>query len=109
MTALVTRSFKVDFEAWENFVKASTSYGALPSELLRELVTHVDAAVKGVQSGRLKSFDGDVARLIRTEFPQLSPFQLEMMANILIEAALLKVEVQGKGETEANPEKSIGQ
>lgn len=87
----MTKAFKVDPEAWANFVRAAESYGATPAELLRELVRHVDAAMKGIQSGQVRSFDGDVARLLRTEFPQLSPFQLRMMANILMEAAKLEV------------------
>ena len=91
MSKSVTKAFKVDPEAWANFVRAAESYGATPAELLRELVRHVDAAMKGIQSGQVRSFDGDVARLLRTEFPQLSPFQLRMMANILMEAAKLEV------------------
>lgn len=87
MSILITKSFKVDSEAWANFVKAAESYGATPAELLRELVTHVDAAMKGIQSGEIKSFDGNVARLIKSEFPQLSPFQLKIMARILTQAS----------------------
>ena len=96
MSKLITKSFKVDSEAWINFTKAADSYGATPAELLRELVGHVDMAVKGIENGRIKSFDGDVARLIRTEFPQLSRFQLQMMADVLMQAAKIDVEEQKK-------------
>ncbi len=105
MSSLVTKSFKVDVDAWGSFLQAAKTYGATPSELLRELVMHVDAAVKGIQSGRITSFDGDVARLIRTEFPQVSPFQLQMMANVLAEAARISVDSDGKGDTEPVPKK----
>lgn len=91
-----TKAFKVNTEAWANFVRSAESYGATPAELLRELVKHVDAAVKGVESGRIQSFDGDVSRLIRTEFPQLSPFQLRSMAQVLLEAAKLGEEERQK-------------
>ncbi len=91
MSKLITKAFKVEPEAWANFVKAAQSYGATPAELLRELVTHVDAAMKGVQTGQVKGFDGSVARLIKSEFPQLSPFQLKAMARILMQAAAIGV------------------
>jgi hypothetical protein len=52
--------------------------------------------MKGIQSGRIRTFDGDVARLIRDEFPQLSPFQLQNMADILIQAAKLDKGYEGK-------------
>jgi hypothetical protein len=54
--------------------------------------------MKGIESGRIRSFDGDVSRLIRTEFPQLSPFQLRAMAEVLMHAAKLAEEARGKGE-----------
>ena len=92
----VTKAFKVDAEAWANFVRSAESYGATPAELLRELVGHVDAAMKGIESGRIRSFDGDVSRLIRAEFPQLSPFQLRTMAEVLMQAAKLAEEEQEK-------------
>ena len=98
MGKLVTKSFKVDSEAWDNFIKASQSYGATPAEVLRELVRHVDAAMKGIQAGRFQTFDGDAARLIRAEFPQLSPFQLQTMAEVLMEAAKLSVQDQRKAK-----------
>jgi hypothetical protein len=91
MSTLTTRSFKVEPEAWANFVKAAESYGATPAELLRELVTHVDAAWTGIQSGKITSFDGDVAKLIKSEFPQLSSFQLKAMASILTRASEIGV------------------
>jgi hypothetical protein len=96
MSKYITKSFKVDSEAWANFEKAAESYGATPAELLRELVRHVDVAVKGIEGRRIQSFNGDVARLIRTEFPQLSPFQLQMMANVLMQAAKADIEVKEK-------------
>jgi hypothetical protein len=96
MSKQITKAFRVDAEAWVNFIRSAKSYGATPAELLRELVKHVDAAVKGIESGRIRSFDGDVSRLIRAEFPQLSPFQLRTMARVLIEAAKLAEEEQGK-------------
>lgn len=94
MSILITKSFKVDSGAWTNFVKAAASYGATPAELLRELVRHVDAAMQGIESGRIRSFDGDVARLIRTEFPQLSSFQLRAMAKVLMQAAKINMDVE---------------
>jgi len=96
MRKQVTKAFKVDAEAWANFVRSAESYGATPAELLRELVKHVDAAVKGIESGRIRSFDGDVSRLIRAEFPQLSPFQLRTMAEVLMQAAKLAEEEREK-------------
>jgi hypothetical protein len=98
MSKQVTKAFKVDAEAWANFVRSAESYGATTAELLRELVGHVDAAMKGIESGRIQSFDGDVSRLIRTEFPQVSPFQLRMMADVLMQAAKLAEEERGKGK-----------
>ena len=95
MSILITKSFKVEPEAWANFVKAAESYGATPAELLRELVRHADAAMKGIEGGRIRSFNGDVARLIRSEFPQLSSFQLRVMGEVLTQAAK-DVEEQGK-------------
>ncbi len=104
MSKSVTKAFKVDAGAWANFVKAAESYGATPAELLRELVGHVDAAVKGIRSGRIKSFDGDVAQLLRAEFPQLSPFQLRTMAEILMQAAELDIGTEGtKKEEKGSP------
>jgi hypothetical protein len=98
MSKSITKAFKVEPEAWANFIKAADSYGATPAELLRELVRHADAAMKGIESGRIQSFDGDVARLIRTEFPQLSAFQLQIMAEVLMQAAKLDANVQGQGK-----------
>ena len=92
----ITKAFKVDAEAWANFVKAAEFYGATPAELLRELVGHVDAAMKGIQSGRVRNFDGDISQLIRAEFPHLSPFQLRTMAEILVQAAKASEEEPGK-------------
>jgi len=96
MRKQVTKAFRVDAEAWANFVRSAESYGATPAELLRELVKHVDAAVKGIESGRIRSFDGDVSRLIRAEFPQLTPFQLRTMAEVLMQAAKLAEEEREK-------------
>ncbi len=98
MRKQVTKAFKVNAEEWANFVRAAESYGATPAELLRELVKHVDAAMKGIESGRIQSFDGDVSRLIRAEFPQLSTFQLRVMAGLLMEAAKLGEEEPGEGK-----------
>lgn len=99
MGKYITKAFKVDSEAWANFVRAAESYGATPAELLRELVRHVDAAMKGIESGRIKSFDGDISQLLRAEFPKVSPFQLRAMAKILIEAAELEVIEPREGGT----------
>lgn len=96
MRKQITKAFKVDAEAWANFVRSTESYGATPAELLREFVGHVDAAMKGIESGRIRSFNGDVSRLIRAEFPQLSPFQLRTMAEVLMQAAKLGEEERGK-------------
>ena len=90
----LTKAFKVEANAWANFMRAAEFYGATPAELLRELVGHVDAAMKGIESGRVQNFDGDVPRLLRSEFPRLSPFQLRALAKVLIEAAELEVESQ---------------
>jgi len=98
MSKQITKAFRVDPEAWTNFARSAEFYGATPAELLRELVGHVDEAMKGIESGRIRSFDGDVSRLIRTEFPQLSPFQLRAMAEVLMHAAKLAEEARGKGE-----------
>ena len=107
MSKSVTKAFKVDGEAWANFVKAAESYGATPAELLRELVRHVDAAVRGIRSGRIRSFDGDVAQLLRAEFPQLSSFRLRTMAEILMQAAELAVDAEGtKKEERGSPPSS---
>jgi hypothetical protein len=94
MSVLIPKTFKVEPEAWSNFVTAAQSYGATPAELLRELVRHVDTAVRGIRSGRIQSFNGDVAQLLRAEFPQLSPFQLRTMAEILMRAAQLEEKEQ---------------
>jgi hypothetical protein len=83
----ITKAFRVDARAWANFEKAAKSYRATPAELLREFVGHTDAAMKGVESGRIRSFDGDVSQLIKTEFPQLSPFQLRVMSEVLMQAS----------------------
>ena len=80
-------------------MRAAEFYGATPAELLRELVRHVDVAVKGVENGRIGSFDGDVSRLLRTEFPQVSPFQLRTMAKVLMHAAELDIVEPEKGDT----------
>jgi hypothetical protein len=74
----ITKAFRVEPGVWDNFAKAAANYGATPAELLRELIKHVDAAVTGIESGRLRSFNGDVARLLSAEFPQLAEFQLRM-------------------------------
>lgn len=99
MGKYITKAFKVDPEAWANFVRAAEYYGATPAEVLRELVRHVDAAMKGIESGRIKSFDGDISRLLRAEFPKVSPFQLRTMAKVLMEAAELEVVEPGEGGT----------
>jgi len=99
MGALVTKSFKVDSEAWANFVRAAESYGATPAEVLRELVRHVDAAMKGIESGRIGSFDGDISRLLKAEFPKVSPFQLRTMAKVLMQAAELEATEPREGDT----------
>jgi hypothetical protein len=87
MSKQITKAFRVDAKAWANFVRSAKSYGATPAELLREFVGHADAAMKGVESGRIRSFDGDVSQLIKTEFPQLSPFQLRVMSEVLMQAS----------------------
>lgn len=92
----VYRTFAVDKDAWTGFEKAAESYGVRPAELLRELVGHVDAAVDGIEKGKIQKFDGDISRLIRREFPQLSPLQLRVMGNILIEAAIQVDNREGK-------------
>jgi hypothetical protein len=92
----ITKAFRVDSDAWDNFVKAAEHYGATPAELLRELVGHVDAAVKGIKSGRIRSFDGDISRLLRSEFPKLTPYQLRTMAEVLMHAAELGEEERQK-------------
>ena len=96
MRKQITKAFRVDAKAWANFEKAAKSYGATPAELLREFVGHADAAMKGVESGRIRSFDGDVSQLIKTEFPQLSPFQLHVMSEVLMQAAKLREKERGK-------------
>lgn len=83
----VAKAFRVNVETWGNFERAARFYGTTPIDLLRELVRHVDSAVKGIESREIQKFDGDVAKLIHREFPQISPFQLRMMARILVEAA----------------------
>jgi hypothetical protein len=89
MSKQITKAFRVDARAWANFEKAAKSYRATPAELLREFVGHTDAAMKGVESGRIRSFDGDVSQLIKTEFPQLSSFQLRVMSEVLMQASKL--------------------
>ncbi len=108
MSARITKSFKVEADTWANFVRAAQSYGATPAEVLRELVRHVDAAMNGIESGRIQK-DRDVSQLLRTEFPQLSPFQLRRMGQVLMQAAQLDVGSRKKGrqrlvsKTTANP------
>lgn len=96
MSKQTVKAFRVDAEAWANFVRSAEAYGATPAELLRELVGHVDAAMKGIESGRIRSFDGDFSRLIRAEFPQLTSLQLRTMADVLMQAAKLAEEEPGK-------------
>jgi hypothetical protein len=91
MGKLVTKSFKVDSEAWDNFVKIAQSHGSTPAELFRELISHANEAMEAVQSGRIQNFDGDIAKLIRVEFPQLTPLQLQTMAEVLTKAAGIDV------------------
>jgi len=91
MGKLITKSFKVDSEVWDSFVKVSQSYGATPAEIFRELISHANEAIKAVQSGRIQDFDGDLAKLIRAEFPQLTPLQLQTMAEVLTKAAGIDV------------------
>lgn len=103
MSKLLTKSFKVDSEAWAMFEEAARRHGATPAQLFRELVEHVDAALEGVQSSRIESFDGNVSRLIKSEFPQLSPFQLHAMAQVLSRAADL-----AEKEPESDRTKRLG-
>ena len=91
MGKLITKSFKVDSDAWDSFVKVAQSYGATPAEIFRELISHANEAIKAVQSGRIQNFDGDIAKLIRVEFPQLTPLQLQAMAEVLTKAAGIDV------------------
>lgn len=92
----MSKGFRVDTETWATFEKACKARHSTPAEMLREILKHVDAAISGIESGAVKNFDGDVARLIHQEFPQLSPFQLTMMGNILIEAAIQIKDERGK-------------
>jgi hypothetical protein len=87
MGKLVTKSFKVDEQAWDSFVKLSQSYGSTPAEIFRELISHAREAMEAIQSGRIQNLDGDMAKLIRAEFPQLTTLQLQTMAEILMKAA----------------------
>ena len=87
MGKLVTKSFKVDEEAWASFVKLSEGYGSTPAEIFRELVSHASEAMQAIQSGRVRNIDGDIAKLIRAEFPQLTSLQLQTMAEVLMKAA----------------------
>ena len=96
MRKQITKAFRVDAKAWANFEKAAKSYGATPAELLREFVAHTDVAMEGVESGRIRSFGGDVSQLIKTEFPQLSPFQLRVMSKVLMQAAKIGEEEREK-------------
>jgi hypothetical protein len=94
MAKTIIKSFQVDTEQWENFEKACQSYHSTPAEMLREFVKHVDTAIEGIRSGVVRNFDGDMACLIRTEFPQLTPFQLQLMSDILREAARQEEEIK---------------
>ena len=89
MGKLLTKSFKVDSEAWDRFEVTAREYGATSAQLLRELVEHPDAALQGIRSSRAQGNDGNLARLMKSEFPQLSPFQLHAMADVLNMAAEL--------------------
>ncbi len=98
MSKRLTKSFRVESNSWEKFVKAAETYGATPAQLLRELVENVDGAMKGIENNRFESFKGNMPRLLRTEFSQLSPYQLQRMANILLKAARLNSEYSEKGD-----------
>jgi hypothetical protein len=43
--------------------------------------------MQAIQSGRVRNVDGDIAKLIRAEFPQLTSLQLQTMAEVLMKAA----------------------
>jgi hypothetical protein len=99
MGKLVTKSFKVDEAAWDSFVKLSESYGSTPAEIFRELVSHASEAMEAIQSGRIQKFDGNIAKLIREEFPQLTSLQLHTMAEVLMKAAGIdEVDLKKKGK-----------
>jgi hypothetical protein len=87
MSKTIIKSFQVNRDQWENFEEMCKAYNSTPAEMLREFVKHIDTAVEGIRTGVVKTFDGDISRLIRTEFPQLTPFQLQLMSDILAEAA----------------------
>lgn len=101
MGILVTKSFKVDSDSWAAFEEAARQHGATPAQLFRELVENVDAALQGIQDSRTQSFDGNFSQLIKSQFPQLSPFQLHAMAQVLNRAAELAEKQPGS----ANPKK----
>ena len=87
MSKQVTKAFRVDEEAWAKFEQAAKPINIESSFSLARVIGHIEAAISGIQSGMIKNFDGDIAELVRIEFPQLTPFQLQAMANVLLEAA----------------------
>lgn len=91
----VIKSFQVDPDHWANFEKVCQYHQSTPSEMLRHFVKHTDAAIVGIRSGVVKSFDGDITQLIRCEFSnRLTPLELQLMSDILV-----RVVKQGRRES----------
>ncbi len=87
MSRLITRTFKVDAQSWESFQVVCQSMGKSTGEVLRELIAHAEAALQGIQSGQVGSFDADMPEFLKREFPQLQSYDFRKMARVLMEAA----------------------
>jgi len=83
--------FRIEPAAWDAFCQAAKYYDMQPQDCLRDLIYHAKRAIEAVETGKVKSINGDMAEFLVKEFPNLSPGQLKNMARLL-EAAALKIE-----------------
>lgn len=79
-------NLRIEPEKWQAFCHASRKYGKTPTDILRELIYHVDACMVAIASGQLANMDGDIANFFLSRF-NLNAEQWRTIAYFLAETA----------------------
>lgn len=79
-------NFRIEPEKWQAFEYASRKYGRTPTDIVRELIYHVDACMVAIASGELVNMDGDVANFLMSRF-NFNAEQWRTIAYFLAETA----------------------
>ena len=63
--------FRIEPAAWDAFCQAAKYYDMQPQDCLRDLIYHAKRAIEAVETGKVKSMNGDMAEFLVKEFPNL--------------------------------------